>query len=128
MRYFDEAAQHHHADEQEDLFPRLLKAASTDHQSTDQQAQVQALCNQLCAEHANMAQLWLTLRGYLIKVRSHQLPERQAMALLVAEFTQAYEAHTAFEDERLLPLAEKLLSKEALTSMSQQMKARRQQT
>ena len=39
---------------------------------------------------------------------------------------KAYEAHTALEDEQLLPLARRLLEASALESLGRQMKARRQ--
>ena len=122
MRYFDEAAVHHHADEEEDLFPRLIAAA---HQTRDTD-KAQALCNRLVNEHATMGSAWQTVRTYLLKVRSHQLPDLAAMQPLIESFTKAYQAHTALEDEQLLPLAARLLETSALKSLGQQMKLRRQ--
>lgn len=126
MRYFDEAAVHHHADEEEDLFPRLMKAAQTAKVSATEKSDVQALLERLQQEHASIGTVWQTLRAYLLKVRSHQLPDLVAMQPLIEQFTQAYEAHTALEDEQLLPLAARMLEANALESLGQQMKARRQ--
>jgi len=126
MRYFDEAAIHHHADEEEDLFPRLIKAVQTAKVGAAQKNEIQALLERLRQEHASMGAKWQTLRAYLLKVRSHQLPDLSAMQPLIEQFTQAYEAHTALEDEQLLPLAARMLEASALESLGQQMKARRQ--
>ena len=125
MRYFDEAAQHHHADEEEDLFPSLIQAASLP-ENLNITPDVAELCDRLRTEHASMGKLWQELRAYLIRVRAHQLPSLDPMGPLVEQFTEAYEAHTAFEDAKLLPLARKLLKTSALASLGQQMKARRQ--
>lgn len=126
MRYFDEAAVHHHADEEEDLFPRLMKALQTSTIGTAEKNDVQVLLSRLRQEHASMGAAWQTVRTYLLKVRSHQLPDLAPMQPLIERFTQAYEAHTALEDEQLLPLARRLLEESAIESLGQQMKARRQ--
>lgn len=73
-----------------------------------------------------MGAMWQTVRTYLLKVRSHQLPDLAAMQPLIERFAQAYEAHTALEDAQLLPLAARLLEASALKSLGQQMKVRRQ--
>lgn len=124
IRYFDEAAQHHHADEEEDLFPRLIQAASLP-ENLNIKPEVAELCDRLQTEHASMGKLWQELRAHLIRVRAHQLPKLDPMQPLVDQFTEAYEAHTAFEDTNLLPLARKLLKTSALESLGQQMKVRR---
>ena len=126
MRYFDEAAVHHHTDEEEDLFPRLMKAVQAAEVGATERNKIQALLERLRQEHASMGAMWQTLRAYLLKVRSHQLPDLSAMQPLIEQFTQAYEAHTALEDEELLPLAARMLKASALESLGQQMKARRQ--
>ncbi|UOD50974.1 hemerythrin domain-containing protein [Orrella daihaiensis] len=126
MRYFDEAAVHHHADEEEDLFPRLVKALQTSTLGAAEKNDVQALISRLRQEHASLGTAWQTVRTYLLKVRSHQLPDLAAMRPLIESFTKAYEAHTALEDEQLLPLAARMLEASALESLGQQMKARRQ--
>lgn len=126
MRYFDEAAVHHHADEEEDLFPRLMKALQTSTLGPAEKNGIQVLLSRLRQEHANMGAAWQTVRTCLLKVRSHQLPDLVAMQPLIERFTQAYEAHTALEDEQLLPLAARVLEASALKSLGQQMKLRRQ--
>lgn len=121
MRYFDEAALHHHADEQEDLFPQLAASAMGEREIQT----VRELCGRLTSEHLAMGELWQQLRGHLIQARSHQIPDLLALTPLVQQFTKAYETHTAFEDERLLPLASKLLSTDALQRLGNSMKKRR---
>ncbi|HEY7803992.1 MAG TPA: hemerythrin domain-containing protein [Orrella sp.] len=123
MRYFDEAAVHHYADDEEDLFPRLMKALQTNTLEAAEKNDVQVLLSRLRQEHASLGAGWQTVRTYLLKVRSHQLPDLAAMQPLIESFTQANEAHTALEDEQLLPLAARLLKASALESLGQQMKS-----
>ncbi|MFA5915130.1 MAG: hemerythrin domain-containing protein, partial [Burkholderiales bacterium] len=57
MRYFDTSARHHHADEEEDLFPLLLRSAPA-----AQLAPLRELVAVLLAQHRELEQVWGELR------------------------------------------------------------------
>lgn len=114
MRYFDTAGLYHHQDEEVDLFPLLL--------TTGQQEPVE-LIGRLLADHQTMDSAWLTLRTQLSDIAAGK---SASLGKNVAEnFCTAYESHIALENERLLPLAAKLLSEEQLNRLGEQMSDRR---
>lgn len=113
-RYFSTAAQHHHEDEEQDLFPSLTNAAPELH----------ALLQTLGAEHAALAAHWAALAPLLTA------PERAASAKeefgrVVAGFVAGYTAHAGKENEQLLPRAAQVLSTDALHELGARMAARR---
>jgi hemerythrin-like domain-containing protein len=57
LRYFDTAGQHHHEDEEHDLFPRLRATGN---------AKATALITRLLAEHETMTAAWQRLRPQLL--------------------------------------------------------------
>ena len=57
MRYFDTSARHHHADEEEDLFPALLQSAPE-----AQLPRLRQLFAALCVQHRELEQAWAGLR------------------------------------------------------------------
>lgn len=118
LRYFDTAGKHHHADEEENLFPALLESVAP-----GQAAEVQALVAGLLTEHGAMEQVWRKLRDPL-----RQIAEGQAAGLAsndVAEFTRRYRQHIELENTRLLPLAEQTLSDRQRESLGRAMAERR---
>jgi hemerythrin-like domain-containing protein len=114
LRYFDTAAVHHHADEEESVFPRLLVLAP---------AAVAAPVARLLDDHHGLAAHWRHLRPLLAAIAAGaraNLPPAQVEAT-----TAAYREHIAFEDGELIPLAGELLSAEALAEIGREMAARR---
>ena len=72
MRYFDTSAKHHHADEEEDLFPALLQAAPAAESTL-----LRELVNALMAQHRELELAWDQLRWklegiWLGTMRDHQ--------------------------------------------------------
>ena len=118
LRYFRQAAPHHHADEEADLFPALLDAASgPDH------ATVRRLTRALVADHRALEELWQRLEAGLERVRAGD-----AAALsrdTVDGFVAAYTQHIEREESELLPLAAKLLDEAALERVGSAMRERR---
>lgn len=120
MRYFDTAAQDHHADEEQDLFPALL-AITAD--SASEAPRVRALTQALLADHQRIGGLWRELRQALAAVA-----EAQAAALSieqVQEFVGAYQRHIEQEEGELLPLAARLLSPADIGRIGAAMRQRR---
>src|SRR5512139_1479559 len=106
LRYFNSAGQHHHQDEEMDLFPLLLASPSIE---------AHELVLQLITQHHDMEAAWLRLHAQL-----QQLDEQ-----VVTHFTTLYERHIELENTRLLPLAASLLSAAAQDDLGNKMAARR---
>lgn len=114
LRYFDTAGQHHHQDEEEDLFPLLRASGNED---------AAKLIQQLLDEHKTMDGQWLNLRSQL-----QAIAEGKSAALernVVADFSLAYGKHVMLENMKLLPLAARLLNGQQLHDTGKKMAARR---
>ncbi len=114
LRYFDTAAVHHHADEEESIFPRLLALAPQ---------VASALVAELAADHHRLASHWMHLRPLLAAIAAGaraNLGPRE-----VVEIRRAYDLHIAREESALIPLAGALLPPSALEEVSREMAARR---
>ena len=114
LRYFDTAAPHHHADEEESVFPRLLTLAT---------ASVAAPIARLLDDHRVLAAHWRHLRPLLAAIAAGtraNLPPGDVEAI-----TAAYREHIAREDGELIPLAGELLAPAALAEIWKEMAARR---
>lgn len=118
MRYFDSAGRHHHEDEEQDLFPRMIEAAR------GQNAERVALpVDQLKREHQEMAQIWSRLRKTL-ELIAHD--EQVALdEFEVSRFCAVYFAHIALEDANMIPLATHLLGAQELAAIGEAMATRR---
>ena len=118
MRYFDTAAVHHHADEEQDLFPALLESMA----GSDAVC-LRELTAGLVAEHCALEASWQVVRDALAQVAAG------AAASLTVEDVEAlvglYERHLAREENELLPLAARLLSDEQLARVGRAMRERR---
>lgn len=118
LRYFRQAAPHHHADEEADLFPALLDAAGdADH------AAVRQLTRALVKDHRSLEALWRRLEAQLERVRGGDGAALPADA--VEAFVKAYATHIEREERELLPLASRLLSEPALARVGAAMRERR---
>lgn len=118
MRYFDTSAKHHHADEEEDLFPALLRTAPE-----SGRAYVIGLIDALLAQHRELELVWYQVRrkleGLLLGVKPNLgMDEVERMVGL-------YRAHIAREEEELLPLAAHLLEGAELDVVGRAMRLRR---
>ncbi len=118
MRYFDTSAKHHHADEEEDLFPALRQSVSG-----NELARLRELLAALCAQHRELEQAWGQLRGKLEQIWLGFGTELDAT--LVIRLVELYRLHIAREQEELLPLAARLLGDAQLDVVGRAMRARR---
>jgi hemerythrin-like domain-containing protein len=118
MRYFDSAGRHHHEDEELDLLPRLVAAA------TGQNAErVALLAEKIRREHAEMRRDWERLREALESIAHGG--NAGLDAILVSRFCAVYRAHMALEEANLIPLAALLLDRGELAALGRDMAARR---
>ena len=118
MLYFDTSAKHHHADEEEDLFPVLLQAAPE-----SGMASLRELIDALCAQHRELEQVWGQIRWKLEGIWLGIGPELGAEE--VARMADLYQRHIAREEEELLPLAARLLGDAQLDIVGRAMRLRR---
>ena len=120
LRYFDTAAQDHHADEEQDLFPALLSVAM---ESADEAQRLRDLTQALLADHQRIGGLWRELRQALAAVAEAQAIELPLEP--VQAFVDAYRRHIELEEGELLPLAARLLSQADIGRIGAAMRQRR---
>ena len=118
MRYFDTSAKHHHADEEEDLFPALLKAAPEAELS-----HLHELIDALLGQHRELEQAWSQIRWKLEGIWLGIKPDLEAEE--VARMVELYRVHIAREEEELLPLAARLLGDAQRDVVGRAMRLRR---
>jgi hemerythrin-like domain-containing protein len=111
-RYFTTAAVHHHEDEEQDLFPRLLRA----------RAGLAPLIARLREEHQRLETAWKNLAPALAEPEAFDTAD---FLRRVGEFRAAYEAHVALENSELLPVARSLIGDDDLAALGQAMAHRR---
>lgn len=117
MRYFDVAGPHHHADEEQDLFPMLIQIG--ERMNSPVRERIAALLD----EHRALEGAWTRLRAVLADIaegKSVPLEEE-----LVAEFAGAYRSHIAQEESEILPFAQAHLDEPQRARLSKAMVARR---
>ncbi|HEY6897902.1 MAG TPA: hemerythrin domain-containing protein [Rhodocyclaceae bacterium] len=116
LRYFDSAAQHHHEDEEQDLFPCLRRLAPDD-------AELMALLDRLLEQHQSLATAWQALRAELVAVAAGDAAALHADTVACA--ASGYRQHIALENGELLPRARQVLPKGEVEILSRAMTARR---
>jgi hemerythrin-like domain-containing protein len=118
LKYFSTSGKHHHADEEEGLFPLLVAAANRQGNKG-----ILSLISSLQAEHAEMESAWSLLAPLLEaitkggRVDPYQLP--------VEPFAASYRSHMAKENDTLFPYAQESLSPEQVATLGQRMAQRR---
>lgn len=118
MRYFDQAAPHHHQDEERHVFPVLLG-------SSDER--LVALANRLTDDHRQMAAAWASLRPSLQALAQGQWTAAQAEAHFAVwqAFIALYAGHARLEDEQAYPAARVRLGPVDQVAMGEEMAKRR---
>ncbi len=118
MRYFDTSAKHHHADEEEDLFPALIESMA----GSDPVC-LRELTATLATEHNELEVRWQNIRAVLERVVAGDNVVLEARA--VEALVYLYERHIEREEAELLPMAARLLSDEDLARVGRAMRERR---
>ena len=119
LRYFIEAVPYHHADEEADLFPKVLRAAEA---SADRACAFELVAH-LLVDHRNMEEVWEKLRKALLALESGEKTELDSQ--LCEDFARIHSSHIEREDRQLFPLAGRLLGKADLVSLGNAMAQRR---
>ena len=118
VRYFATAVTHHHADEDEDLFPALLESMAGSDATCLRQ-----MTAALGAEHRELEDLWRRLRPALERVAAGERATLSASD--VETMASLYERHIAREESELLPMAARLLGDDELDRIGRAMRERR---
>lgn len=116
MRYFDTAGEHHHEDEERDLFPLLARTLPDD-------AAAMALIERLKEEHLRLRGMWQALRVELEAIARNARAELDAGR--IAQFGALYREHIGLEELELLPLAERALAEDDKALLGASMAGRR---
>lgn len=116
MQYFDHAGPMHHADEENALFPALLK-------HPDLPLAVRSVILTLSAEHRRLESLWQQIREKLILAK--MTGEWQVSRKKIDSFCQQYGQHIRCEEQEVLPYAQQLLTQEELAAVGLNMEQRR---
>lgn len=121
LRYFEVAAPLHHADEEEDLFPALLKASEDRMDASELRHAIQKLTH----EHPQLDTMWRQLKPRLQKVQAGDEAHLGDDGL-VEQFAHHYALHAQEEETQVYPWAERLLTEKQLAKISASMIKRRQ--
>lgn len=118
LRYFDDAALKHHADEEVDLFPALIESMA----GSDAVC-IHELTRRLAGEHRQLEAAWRCLRPALEGIAAGTAQGLDGEA--VEAYASLYESHMALEEQELLPMAARLLSDGELDMVGRAMRERR---
>ncbi|MEO7887729.1 MAG: hemerythrin domain-containing protein [Polaromonas sp.] len=105
LSLFKYAVASHHADEENELFPAVLRSAAKGEEAD----KVRALVERLVAEHRRIESIWKDLEPAVKAAAKNQPAELDLQA--VEALVQAYLKHARFEEDEFLPLAEIILGR-----------------
>lgn len=111
--YFSSSARLHHQDEEQDLFPLLVR----------QSLKTADLVNDLRQEHNRLDDLWQAIEPGLRRIPEPGDPA--ALVTAAAEFCSLNRAHVQRENTEFLPVAESSLSHQQLEDIGRAMAKRR---
>lgn len=105
LAFFSKGMYEHHSEEEKDLFPAVRSSAHVG----EERMKVEALIDQLTADHRALEKLWESLEPALQKVAKGQDSTLDTAAL--QSMVERYQAHATLEERRFLPLAEHILGR-----------------
>lgn len=107
LKMFRDGVTVHHAEEERELFPAVLRAALPGPELDE----VRAMVTQLVREHREMEARWAALKPSVEAVANGQCAELDAP--LIEDMVQHFFAHAHYEEEHFLPVAQKILGRES---------------
>ncbi|RYY89288.1 MAG: hemerythrin domain-containing protein [Comamonadaceae bacterium] len=105
LRVFRHAVFEHHAEEESELFPAVLRSA----RAGDERERVQGLVDRLTREHRALEALWHRIEP-AVSAGARGKPA-DVDSTVLDELVRSYAAHALFEEEHFLPLAETILGR-----------------
>jgi pyridoxamine 5'-phosphate oxidase len=118
MKYFNQAAVHHHEDEECDLLPMLQATAQG-----EDAALLQQRIPQVTQEHHQMDAIWERLNRELQAVATGASTSLSSED--VDAFCTAYAVHMQMEETDIAPMAKRIFSAAQMAQLGQAMRARR---
>jgi hemerythrin-like domain-containing protein len=112
-RYFSTAGILHHLDEEQDVFPILIRSS----------IKVAEIIHGLKKDHEAIHVLWTELAPLLEQPQT--IADAENFPVLVEQYCQAYRNHIRTEENDFLSIAEHMLSSEQLSTIGKNMKERR---
>ncbi len=120
LRFFEDVVLEHHGEEEEELFTAVRD--SLDGEADAELAQQQI--DRLVREHRDLEALWSEIEPAIRRIaRGKPAALDSQRARLLAE---RYLAHAAFEEREFLPLAKRILSKNAMSALGLSLHMRHQ--
>ncbi len=118
FRYFDSSGVLHTADEEQSLFPRLRPRLLPDELE---------MVARLDREHREAEALYAELKAAVARLRKDPHNEQlgEEYRNLVKRFTELYNSHIRLEDNELVRVAKRDLTRQELDAISREMKQRR---
>lgn len=105
LTFFEEVIEEHHGAEERELFPAVLSSAVRG----DERDRVQALVDQLVAEHRQIEAAWAKLVPGLKAAAKGRDSDLDAAA--VQQLVDRYLVHAGFEEREFLPLSQTILGR-----------------
>ncbi|MFC0131152.1 pyridoxamine 5'-phosphate oxidase [Massilia eurypsychrophila] len=118
MKYFDQAAPLHHADEEENLVPMLQAVAQGEDAAT-----LAVLVPSILQDHDAMDAMWQTLHEELALIAAGSAATLSAPVVLA--FAERYLGHMEREEVHIAPMAKRLFSAAQMAQLGAAMQARR---
>jgi pyridoxamine 5'-phosphate oxidase len=118
MKYFDQAAPLHHADEEENLVPMLQAVAQGEDAAT-----LAVLVPSILQDHDAMDAMWQTLHEELALIAAGSAATLSAPVALA--FAERYLGHMEREEVHIAPMAKRLFSPAQMAQLGAAMQARR---
>jgi pyridoxamine 5'-phosphate oxidase len=118
LRYFNNAAPQHHADEEQDLLPMLRTSA----QGKDA-ALLDILLPEIMQEHQQMEIVWQALAQQLTRIASGE--SAVLSAAHVQQFIALYTSHMEKEEAHIAPMAKRVFSDTQMAQLGRAMRNRR---
>ena len=119
LRYFNAAAAHHHADEENDLMPLLARRIS----DPLDRARIEAMEARIEEDHREAERLWAGLRKPLEGIADGLT--RTIAETDVQAFIALYRKHIEAEEGLIVPLAQRWMTADDLRSLGRAMATRR---
>lgn len=105
LAMFKFAVYGHHADEESELFPAVLRNAAKGQEAE----RIQAMVQRLTAEHRDIESRWKSLEPMVNAAAKAEPSDLDLKA--VQDLVQRYMAHALFEEHQFLPIAEAILAR-----------------
>jgi pyridoxamine 5'-phosphate oxidase len=118
VKYFDQAAPLHHADEEDNLVPMLHTVATGDDAAT-----LAALVPGILQDHDAMDAMWQSLHEQLAAIAAGNAATLDAD--LAATFAARYSEHMVLEETHIAPMAKRLFSPAQMAQLGAAMQQRR---